>query len=468
MPGRFAFRRRSAGGDHAYFESLLAISDYWKAYSLRPQAGVTDSSSPYYEDQLASEADGGFVINEYDPFEPPHLEYDAAEDATKLTIPPFIRTNNNNLAADINASDTVLSCTDVTTSFAVGRYIRIDSEFMVITARDTTLDTITVTRAQGGTTAVAHTSGTAVYQLSNSTTSVLTIPLLTNNEATRVFFAWDAKYTSSFVGTGLNNHKAFQISSGGSAIWFEPNNAYSPNEPTVVGSFNPATDVAAFQVRSYTKVIAPPTTGDEPLTPVSDTFAIKPNKWTRYFVLLKIKARDDASAYYDSGADLSAALDSSSTSFTVDTTSQYGVGEVPMFTTQHYIKIDSEIMRLTTVGPAANPRSLQVTRGELGTTAAAHSAGAAVYVVCNVLASAWIADEDREPATHFTDLPMAMHSGDSVPSENSLTDFEYEWNTSNDNIVTRSTWDLVSYHRNWVALKGAAIDPVADGRLVKP
>ncbi len=474
MAGRLVFCRRSESepeSSNAYFDALIARPDLHLAYSLRPVAGNTNQSSPYWEGQLGDQDDdglqGGLGVGQsyafsYDPGSDTHPN---AQDACKHVIPPYVRVNSNALASDIDAVTTTIPCTNVSSTYALNRHMKIDDEIMKITARDDLTDTFTVLRAQQGTTAVPHTAGTFTKVCSNTTPTVLVMPVLSGGEKTRFFFVWDAYYTDSFVGTGLTNHKAFQISSGESAIWFELNNTYGPSDAST-GDFQTGVDVAAFQVRSYTAMMAPPMFDDEPIEPIVNTFAVKPNKWTRYFALIDVRSRDDAANYHDVSAELAAGIDSAVTSFSVDTTGMQTA--VPQFAVDQYIMVDSEIMTLTASVSAGNPRTLNVTRGARGTTPAAHSAGAAVKLGCHVRVSAWIADEDREPVEHFSDYPVALKATGNPATEDAMRDFEYEWNTSNTLHIARSTYDLVAYHKNWACLKSDTLDPVADGLLEKP
>lgn len=549
----------AAGGgavidEHAYFNELIARPDFWHGLSLRPQAGVTNASSPYWVDQIIEEDFGGFQVDKTHGFQPLAWTYDpssdpdpSAQDASKLTIQPFYDPAGNTLVAPMTTSDTTLSCAVVDAFFTVGRWIKIDDEVMKITARDTILDTLTVTRAQYGTTAAVHSSGAAILLGTITCSSNLAYELQSNNEISRYFFTWDAYYTSTYVGIAggsFGNHKAYQIETGADAIWFEPNSNYAPAS-AIIGSYVNGTDVAAFQVRSYTRVIASPTTNDEPILPVVNTFAIKPNKWTRYFALVKVRARDDPASYYDTGGDLLSTLaaEVSDVTLTVATTTsstslscasaasaaafeasfpvggylridfetclitavdgtaktigvtraQLGQGsavvhaigagvsvyaalsvdttavdlDVGMYGNRLYIKIDNEIMRCATDSGtgSGNPRTVPVARGQLGTAAVAHSAGAAVKVCANALVSTWMSDVDRDPVAHFLDMPVGVHSSSNPAEENSIAAFVWEWNTSSDEPRDH---DLISYHRNWVVLKSPTLDPLADGLLDRP
>lgn len=543
-------------GGNLYFDALVERSDFWKGLALRPEAGDTDPASPYFVDQLLDSNDGGYQeqSSTYSGFEPLAFTYDATEDAAKLVMPPFLATATA-LIADIDSSTTTLPCNNTVNStlHAINIYLKLDAEIVKITARDTALDTITVLRAQAGTTAAAHLSGTLVLRGTNSTPSTIVLPLGTNNEATRLFFVWDVKFDTSFMGlsdAGLQNFKAYQISSAASTIWFEPDTAFQPieSQPT----YNPATDVAAYHIRSYTGVIAAPMTDDEPVEPIAGYFAFKPNKWTRFFVLLKIKARNDATAYYDSLADVAGggiaavvsdatlasgvssgatlltctsaatavefeatfavgaylridsenflisasdgtaktitvtgaqavggstsiaaahsagAVVSPITSITFDCTSLYGASAVACFGNRLYVKIESEYLRVIGNPTGSTTRTMYAMRAAFGTTGAAHASGVAVYNCANCLASAWIADEDRDPVAHFLDMPMSVLSTSTASQENSIADFEFEWNTSQDDCTGRADRSLVSWHRNLAVLKSTTIDPDAEGLLVKP
>lgn len=479
MPPRLAFRRRSGGapaGDHAYFESLIARSDLFKAVSLRPDPLDSVSTSPYWKDQLTKPT--GYYETAVDPFEPTCFTYSpgtdtdpAAQDACKHIIPPYIRVNSNVLLSDCpsasSGDSTVLACTNVSTTYQINRHMKLDDEVMLISARDTTLDTITVTRGQQGTTAVAHTAGTPTKVCSNTTPGTIKITFNTADELTRFFFTWDAYFTTSYLLTGLTNHKAWQMSSGGSQIWLEPNNTYLPSEPEV-GDWINGVDVAAFQTRSYSGQM-PNGYTDEPAGPMLNTFTIKPNTWIRYFYLIDIRSREDDANYFDVGMTLNGDIaDGSVTSFSLamGVSTAGGVGQ----TVQHaYIKIDSEILRFTTTVNTASPRTVTVARGCYGTSAVFHASGAVVRALCHARLSIWIGDATRSPLSICSDIPVSLHGvAGGGAGESSISDFEYEWNTSTTAHVARSTRDLVGYHRNWVALKSATLDPVAEGIVVSP
>ena len=50
-------RTGAAEDPHAYFNALIARSDHWKSFSLRPTAGAP-VNTPHYENQLLSSKPG--------------------------------------------------------------------------------------------------------------------------------------------------------------------------------------------------------------------------------------------------------------------------------------------------------------------------------------------------------------------------------------------------------------------------
>ena len=69
---------------------------------------------------------------------------------------------NTTLAANLSATDTTVSLT-ATTSVATGQFAFVDREVMVVTSVNTTANTITVQRGQGGTAAAAHDNAERIF-----------------------------------------------------------------------------------------------------------------------------------------------------------------------------------------------------------------------------------------------------------------------------------------------------------------
>ena len=70
--------------------------------------------------------------------------------------------------------------------------------------------------------------------------------------------------------------------------------------------------------------------------------------------------------------------DLTTTELPIDITSSYFTAR-NLFAAGDYIKIDSEVIKVTTVNQASNTVGIVCTRGQLGTTAATHSSGAKIY-----------------------------------------------------------------------------------------
>jgi hypothetical protein len=88
MPGMASVAAESPD-PHAYFNTLIARSDHWKSFSLRPKAGEP-RESPYYEKQLLPQELGGYaqtkerpVTITYDPANDPDPR---RQDAAKVVI----------------------------------------------------------------------------------------------------------------------------------------------------------------------------------------------------------------------------------------------------------------------------------------------------------------------------------------------------------------------------------------------
>ena len=300
---------------HAYFQALVARSDVFKAYSLRPVAGQP-ITSPYYGNQLLQPKFGGFAAcNSCDLW----IRYDPAgdsdpnkQDAAKVVIPAFMDLGHA-LGAAIGSGDnfangvTMLSVPNVTTTYQAPRTIRVDSELMTavdpdgagpLKSVDTALDVLYVKRGQFGSPRSGHAAGAGVMPNTNTIPNNVELPLGTSDGHTYLF-TWDAYWTDSYLSSGLTNHKTFNFLSGG--VWLEPGARYATSVP----GFRAGTDVAELNVRSYQNpngpaswslsngnVLGPGTSGNQPLNPRVGNFIIKPNTWTRYWVQIQQRAND--------------------------------------------------------------------------------------------------------------------------------------------------------------------------------
>jgi hypothetical protein len=174
-----------------------------------------------------------------------------------------------------------------------------------------------VTRAQKGTAAVAHTVSAAAKVSLNSIDvgNQIRVPLNTTNGATYLL-TWDGYWTDSFSTDAgyLTNHKMFQFSApkysgtgSDNRTFLELNIRYdfaagTPLEPSGYGP----SDVAAVAARSYSSFpsgpadwnlsnkisMGPGVTNGNPIAPAVGTFIVKPNRWTRFWLLLDQRAND--------------------------------------------------------------------------------------------------------------------------------------------------------------------------------
>jgi hypothetical protein len=369
-----------AVGPNDYFDALISRPDFWKGYSLRPQAGA-GSTSPFYEKQLLQRNQGGFADCNSCPL---YITYNPAQDtdpnrqdAAKVVIPPFSPTATTTLPANMSTTDTTIKFAVTAGTFSLftikNKAIKIDNEVMNITGSDSVNQIVTVSRGYLGTIPTNHGLGANIYLTTNSIGNSVWLPLATADSNT-YFFSWDGYWTDSYLNSGLTNHKTYNFIS--KTIWFEPNTNFAGGEVAAVRppNFNKSTDVAAYQARSYNflggnadwsltngRYLGPEATGNEPLRPQLNTFIIKPNRWVRFWVKIEQRAND-----YD-------------------------------------------------------------------------------YM------DGWIADELNDPVQIWSRIPLSVVPDSSPPF--SIQNFVLEYNTSTDTYVRGDMRNLVSYVKNFVALK---------------
>lgn len=299
-------------GPHAYFDARVAQSECIHAWSLRPLEAqttkATDCSQPRYRYQLRGGTQGyaeynnpvwGYGIN-YLPYLGQTDTDPQAQDAAKLTIPPWIWLGHT-LTADVasTCAQTVMTLTDVTSTYQYPRNVRIDSEWMQVipNGANTSANTLTVNRCLFGTSAAAHTAGTQVNISSNAVPTSLFLPI-NAGQATRDGYTYlvivDMLYTDSWLCNGLTNHKTLQLSSD-TFTWFETGLLYRCH----------ATEIGDFNIRSYQNpngpadwtlsngnVMGPGTTANQPIAPQTNPFIVKPNRWYRHVYRIQQRAND--------------------------------------------------------------------------------------------------------------------------------------------------------------------------------
>lgn len=290
-------------GDHAYFETLIARTDYWKGMSCRPVSGEPQNyasgphagkPNPYYGNQLGKLNQGGYTSGSWTT---PYTTYDPsadtdpdAQDAMKVVIPawgPY-----TTLAVDLASDGAEMTLTTLTTSPLIhgrdfriggsgGEKIKIADTYVITNPRQ---NPIPILRAQHGTTAQAWPAGTSIEVSQNSLTaqSCIRFPLGTTRGDTYLF-TWDAYWTPSYL-NAAETHKEFQIldKAGQGAIWFEVQSKYEATsipEGLVPLDFVPDSHVMFPSLRTYGA-----TAGEPPAGFVGRSLSVLPNEWVRYWI----------------------------------------------------------------------------------------------------------------------------------------------------------------------------------------
>lgn len=296
---------------HDYFNALVARADHWKSFSLRPVAGEP-ITSPYYENQLRAPKDGGYANSNsaalWVTYDPAHDSDPYRQDAAKVVIPAFAPLTT--LAAAIDSSQTVIPLTVASTSMlSQGRGLKIDGEIMTVVRQSgvpLSGNNVDVIRGQYGTARAAHSGGASVTMSVNSLANQLRLPLGTSDGKTYLF-TWDGYWTSSYLSTGLTNHKAFQFTSGGDTLWLEPQTRFDGGGSLgKCEGWTPSSYVAGIEMRGYNQNLngdpnwsltsgndfGPGTTSKEPIGPKAGSFCMAPNRWTRFWLRIEQRAND--------------------------------------------------------------------------------------------------------------------------------------------------------------------------------
>jgi hypothetical protein len=274
----------------------VARADHWLSYSLRDPA------------QLEAKKRGGHAQSTSLPLS---VIYDPAADAARVVIPfagplaeAISAVYNRRLGAAMSETDATLTLDPAAeVPGDPGRVYVVDGEVMIQEVGTPSAERARpVVRAQHGTASAAHVSGTTVVVVSNSLLNQIRVPLGTE-DGHSYLLTWDALFTQSYLRsrTGLTTHKMFQIgSASGDARWLEirPRYDQAPDQTT---------DIGPIDVRSYNAVASDPesnwsltdgntmgpgVTGNVPLAPSVGTLVIKPNRWTRFWVLVEQRVND--------------------------------------------------------------------------------------------------------------------------------------------------------------------------------
>ena len=362
---------------HTYFNNLVADGAFWKGLSLRPTPGVACTAggytsgtvangkcNPYFANQL-----GGPGVGYSQTAASPYTGYDFAgdthpekQDALKFVIPAFIEKGTLNNSVDAETNVIVIHDTGRSSVWDNQKTIKIDNEWMVINTRAPVLcpeqmaakelkaraynraaDTVTLTvcRAQWGTTAASHAAGAISYHGNNNLASQIRYPLAESatdtSDGYTYLFTWDFLLTSDFMGyrdlERWKNYKAFQFTSESlSDQWWELNtridlsgvavrrnsSACDNLNPSVPADYARLTAkfVSALSAHAYNgKLASLPTvpwsqlsdkdkirwlgtdgaellTADEPVRPQDGSFCQLPSAWTRWWVVIQARSND--------------------------------------------------------------------------------------------------------------------------------------------------------------------------------
>jgi hypothetical protein len=293
---------------HAYFDALVARAEFFKGASFRPVAGQP-ATSVHFENQLVGRQAGGYAqttnasFGYWVTYNPAADRDPARQDAAKVIIPAFspISAGFAQLATNITSTATTIPVTNASSNLELKSTYKVDQELMIITARDLPAGIITVARGQHGSTAAAHSAGTALARSTNSLQNQIRVPVRTTDGHSYVF-TWDSYWTEPYLSSGLTNHKAFQLTSGGDNIWFETTTNFGD---TVGAACHVAGILASVGGRSYNKAngpsswqsdfadyLGPLVSRPDPLAPQAREFCLKANAWTRFWIRVDQRAND--------------------------------------------------------------------------------------------------------------------------------------------------------------------------------
>lgn len=474
-----------AAGPHDYFTALLARGDCFRAFSFRPNAlqttpvgttvGVADCTHSDWSGQLTTSGTGTHTNVSYAPGSDTDPQ---KQDAAKFRIPVWGLNPQGTLASDIDGTSdpVVVTFNSPALPGDNGASYLIDSE--IVTATSNSGATMTVSRGRFNTTKAAHTAGASIYRSNNTLPQPIKRAMQTDGQVSaRYLYTWDYYPTGSYVGTGLTNHKAFQIGSkdSGTQFW-ETDTKFQGDHSCCPSGFVLGTDVSPIHARPYWQSLMQ--TADQPGQPMQGTpFVMKPNRWTRFWVLVEANAETDATKFIPATVLSSAVTDTETTlvSITHPTTTTTHPFTFMPYQAERRIRIDSEIMTIISGEPASTAgavRTLTVIRGVGPTTKTTHALGATVEVIEDYI-TMWVADENTEPAMMYDNFSGYIpHNGSTAVTRGGLQGFWIELNTStqqltqgrangpdgNINATADNFSDLVSYFRGLVLLK----DPPAD------
>jgi len=487
-------------GPHDFFNAAIVRGDCYKAYSFRPQPGITqpsavrgvsDCSKSNWTQQLTFATGTTFIT--YDYAGDTNVE---KQDGAKVVIPQW-RTSIPNLTLTAPMGTGAVGEQQTITVSAVqgietGKAWKIENEIVIAPFSQSNSTSIIITRGGFNTTPVTHSSGVTVQNGSNSlsTGQQTRVPINTDGDVSANYlYVADLYYTNSFMKTGLVNHKVLQvayISSGNQFV--ETNSAYggpfgtAPN-PAWAANGGVNTYVAVFGTRFYSQSTTPGAFQDAPGRPFANPpFLMKPSKWLRFWIYIEANAETDPTKFVTLSAGrapITASIDASTTSISYDHT---GINTSPLTACPFLcagtgfpgrsIKIDNEIMTISACTVCTGTtRTITVVRGAQGTTPATHTLGTQIQLIEDYV-TIWVADEETEPTLMYDRVSWHLPTNhSSLNVRGSMADFWVEFNTSTAQTTagrangadgTPGTADdfadMVAYVRNLVVLKNPPAD----------
>lgn len=490
-------------GPHAYFESLLARSDCWKAFSLRPLAGqdaaITTCGQARYSKQLLASGVGGYAVTRSQPYyitycptgsEPNCTAPDThpqKQDAAKLWIPMFAMAAPLSepwiLGSDISSSDTTITLaatSGLMSTIEKGNGIKIGNEIMVFPTTQSSGRSFTVQRGAFGTQATSHAAGSAVLRNTNSLLNQVFLPTVTNGLETATYlFVWDAFWTDSFVNSGLQVHKTFHFNSAaGDDNWFRADAGYQPYVEDKATAFVVGRDVGVARGRRLFSGIIPPTVVDDahkPMLPFGSYGSapiIKPNTWTRWWIYFEFNAEGVLANFTNTTVLSAAIISSTQTTIGISCPAALFGPNCPAFTAPSSVagaswpgrslRIDNEILTITSGASNGDVTTLTVVRGAYGTAPQTHDVGADVGLVHDYI-TMYFADEQMGPVQVYNRFPTHLDENTATASlRGALLRMRLEFNTSEAAIqqgrLNKGQEDLVAYLKNVAILKNPPAD----------
>lgn len=275
-------------GDHGYFNALASRSDVLVAYTLRDTAQL--------EKYRVTANRQSWVT------------YDPVMDAARVEIPEFDPVSRMTLAAPIGPTDTTITFTASQAGLNLLSAVKIDNEVMVIAPTNTKSSgtSTMVLRAQGGTVAVDHEAGAAVYNSTNSLLNYLYLPISTA-DGHRHLFTWDLRFSASMIAarTGLSNYKTLRFENNGAWLQIDTRFAGNSGSSDKTPGFDPTQHVGVVGARTVNIVggvadwtqtdgnhLGPGMLTSSQLSPQPGQFILRPDVWTRYWVEIDQRAND--------------------------------------------------------------------------------------------------------------------------------------------------------------------------------